>query len=678
MILVSLAVPVVVEIYLIVQNMQATIRFSQLETMGNTYQRPMMDMLDAAGRLRLALDLQQNVGPNVQAIDKAIEELKTNQAAYGQDLQFTKEGLAIRKREQLEPQLFIKRWEEIKTGLKTNPDAQMEPLAAFLNDIRGIITHSGDTSNLILDPDLDSYYSMDVTLLALPQTIHRLADIMHEVHTDMADGITPDEQTQLAIRAQMLQEADGDRIKASLETSMNEDPNFYGVLPGFNDAIKPALQTYTDANQAYIAALRALAAGQPVSKEELLEKGQAAYTAANKLWVISANELDGLLNVRIADFNQQKITALATSGAAMLFALFIFWLVGRNITKSVTGLAERMNVLASGNRDVEIPFTEEKSEIGVIAVALEKLKQTAIAADRMQQEQAEEQARKEARARKLLATIDSFKTTASNAIGDVAGQAKELDDAAERMREMVGTASKDSKSVAEFSEQTSGNVNAVAAAAEQMSASVREIASQVSRSTQAVEQAVSSTTAADSAAKTLAEASQAIGDIVQLIQDIANQINLLALNATIESARAGEYGKGFAVVASEVKNLAQQTTKATEDVAAQIERIQGVATDVVGSMDKIKTSINQVSQYASGIASAIEEQSAVTNEISRNMMVASTGVKQITDNISHISDMNNSAYDTTQEVQRSASVLSDHASQLKEEIGNFIKEVSGA
>lgn len=173
------------------------------------------------------------------------------------------------------------------------------------------------------------------------------------------------------------------------------------------------------------------------------------------------------------------------------------------------------------------------------------------------------------------------------------------------------------------------NVQAVAAAAEEMTASISEISSNMARSKQAVDEIVAKSQQADTLMLKLRDTSKSMESVVKLIRSIAGQVNLLALNATIEAARAGEAGRGFAVVAAEVKNLANQTGRATDEIAAQIAALQVVAADVAASSSAITSSTGAMSESVTGVAAAIEEQSVVTREISMNMQHASSGVTDL-------------------------------------------------
>lgn len=191
----------------------------------------------------------------------------------------------------------------------------------------------------------------------------------------------------------------------------------------------------------------------------------------------------------------------------------------------------------------------------------------------------------------------------------------------------------------EIAEETSSNVQSVAAAIEEMAASVGEISKNMSLSKEAVNGIMAATTQSSAAADQLMSSMKSMESVVTLINNIASQVNLLALNATIEAARAGDAGRGFAVVAAEVKNLANQTTKATEDIAREIQGVQSVSSSVAETVRNITASAESVSQYVTGVAGAVEEQSSVTKEISSNTQRMARSVEDITTRIKALSSV---------------------------------------
>ncbi|MBT3990967.1 MAG: methyl-accepting chemotaxis protein [Rhodospirillaceae bacterium] len=242
---------------------------------------------------------------------------------------------------------------------------------------------------------------------------------------------------------------------------------------------------------------------------------------------------------------------------------------------------------------------------------------------------------------------DNFELNVKSVVETVAGSSTELQATAETM--------------AAAAQEASSQSMAVASATEELSKSIDEIASQVARSTQISSEAVTEAQNSNEQVQSLAEASQKIGDVVNLINDIASQTNLLALNATIEAARAGDAGKGFAVVASEVKNLANQTAKATDEIAAQISGIQGATQSAVTSIEGITKTINEVNEIATAIAGAVEEQSAATGEVSSN--------------IDGVTKASSETGQSASEVLDAARELSQQSESLGAQVDGFLGEV---
>lgn len=223
--------------------------------------------------------------------------------------------------------------------------------------------------------------------------------------------------------------------------------------------------------------------------------------------------------------------------------------------------------------------------------------------------------------------------------------------------------------------EASTNVQTVAAATEELNASIGEIGNQVTMSTKVAEEAVGEAERTSAVVTGLASAADRIGQVVTLIQDIANQTNLLALNATIEAARAGEAGRGFAVVASEVKSLAQQTGRATEEIGQQIGDVQQSTGTAVSAIQQISTTIRRSHEIAATIAAAVEEQSAATKEIARNVEEAAKGTEEVTQNISIVSDAAQASTEAATTVRQSAGELAKQSAQLDNLVKGFLSEV---
>lgn len=366
----------------------------------------------------------------------------------------------------------------------------------------------------------------------------------------------------------------------------------------------------------------------------------------------------------------------ALSIIALLLSLFVPFYAYLSIFSPQQRLIDAMQRLTEGDTNIEITGLGRKDEIGAISAALQVFKDAAIKKAQMEAEQQQVQQRAQEEKKKMMHQLaQRFEEKVQNMINGVAKASMELNLTAESMKQHVDNVNVKARSAALSSSQTSQNVHTVASASEEMAASVREISSQVGKSTQVVNEAVKRADAAGGSAASLEAAATKIGDVVGLIRDIAEQINLLALNATIESARAGEAGRGFAVVASEVKNLASQTTQATEDIAQQIDAVQGVSKQVVEALTTIKTTIDNVNQFSGGIASAVEEQTATTNEIAQNMQVAARGSEEINTSLTDITNVISTASASSQQMLGASQILLKESDRLSSEVGQFLAEI---
>ncbi|SDN26669.1 methyl-accepting chemotaxis protein [Geodermatophilus siccatus] len=352
-----------------------------------------------------------------------------------------------------------------------------------------------------------------------------------------------------------------------------------------------------------------------------------------------------------ADVRTQEGTDAAASAKTTLWVVLVVsclvgvglaTLVVRMITGTVRSVQASVDALAAGDLTV-VPEVTSRDELGRMAASL-------------------------AQAQENLREVLSSVVGAADA---VAASSEELSASSAQISASAEETSAQSGVVAGAAEEVSRNVQTVAAGAEQMGASIREIASNAAEASDVAARAVTAAETTTATVAKLGESSAEIGNVVKVITSIAEQTNLLALNATIEAARAGEAGKGFAVVANEVKELAQETAKATEDIARRVQAIQGDTTAAVSAIGEISLIVAQISDRQTTIASAVEEQTATTNEMSRSVTEAASGAGQIALNISGVSGAADSTTQALTQTRIAVDELSRMAADLRTSVSRF-------
>jgi methyl-accepting chemotaxis protein len=355
-----------------------------------------------------------------------------------------------------------------------------------------------------------------------------------------------------------------------------------------------------------------------------------------------------LLAERAAAANATAVTTktvvLGGTTVAVIVVLGLATYLTRSITRPINGLTARLREIADGDGDLTQRVDDSRAdEIGALATVFNRFVGNIAS---------------------LVQEIGETASTSSSA-------AQELSAITAEMTRQTGDAASQATAAAAAAQQVSSNVQTLAAASEEMGASIHEIARSTSEASTAGRTAVTSTDDANTTINRLGESSAAIGSVVALINTVAQQTNLLALNATIEAARAGEAGKGFAVVAEEVKELAQQTAQATEQITSRIGQIQSDVDVAVAAIATTTRVISQVNDHQSSIAGAVEEQSATTAAMAANVVEAAVGATTIADNVRSIATSAQSTVSNIDQVRSSAEEVARNAQHLDDLVGRF-------
>jgi len=478
----------------------------------------------------------------------------------------------------------------------------------------------------------------------------------------------------------------GIKIYGELEKKTLEQVDDYQRRLVVNDEDRAAIKQIADAIGLYRDAVtKTIALGKALDRaaaEQSYLANQKIYLPVNKasedLIALNQKGSDGSIAIARENYRMAVIAILLCAGVALIVAFLAYLVLARTVVAPIGSITATMRRLADHELTVTIAETGRGDEIGAMAAALQVFKDNMLEAERLRGEQAVEQERRMARSRAVEALVAEFDSTISGVIAAVGASASSLDRTAHSMSDTTEATNGLVTAVAAAAEQASSNVQTVASAAEELAASINEIGRQVAESASFADQATQQAQQTDSQIGGLSQAAARIGDVVQLINDIASQTNLLALNATIEAARAGEAGKGFAVVASEVKTLANQTARATEEISSKVAEMQSATAQSVDAVKAIGRTIGRIAEIATGIAAAVDEQNAATGEIARNVQQAAQGTAEVSASIVKVAQGGAQVKQASEEVLGASDSLGRDAEMLRGGVDSFLGKIRAA
>lgn len=663
------ALPIALLLYFMVSGINYDIYFSRKEIWGNRILQPLHQLIVLIPRRQLLLMLggagEQTVLTEMSSIDQKIHrtfaEIEQLTAEFGLQLQIDQEEGRASEREHFDPSTLAAEWKSIQQPLqRLNATELQQRHEQLTQHIHEFIRRVGDTSNLILDPDLDSYYMMDIVLLAIPQMLKRVGEILlFGAKANLSAEPFIKGYLQFGIFAAMLQETDQARILQGITTSLREDPHFYGELASLQHQIPPAVEQFTDAMQRFLDLLVPLA--QPDSdqrpNQNFWDSGSQVLTAGSKLWEQASRELTTLIEVRIAHYRQMRLIYLLITVTALGIAGVFVFLISQGITSRLKKVIRITAEVAQGNLTPTMSVSSVQDEVGGLMAAIDV----------------------------MIHNLNTLIRQMQQAGIRVSSSTTELSASAQQQEAIIYTQVESTHHVLEAVQHISQVIEELVHTMERVAMMSQETAdfaskgrTDLSRLEEVMQLMEQASKAISGRLETINEKAENITSVVTTITNVADQTNLLSLNAAIEAEKAGEYGRGFTVVAREIRRLADQTAISTLDIDQMIKEMQTAVAAGVLEMEKfiinVRKSVMDVSNISGQLSRIIEQVQSLTPSfegVNQSMQQQSESARNIKQAMLHLNEEMQQTRDSLQETYAAIEQLNEAAEGLKEEVSRF-------
>ncbi len=614
-------------LYFTVSGINDNINFARLEVLGNKFLEPLNHLLVLVPQHQRLVELTRtgdhsgfnDLEATKNLIEKNLQNLEKETKALGETLKITPSSLQSVNMEQLLPTQIINQWQMLQSS---QTSLNQEQLNRQYNDltgrIRGLITRVGNTSNLILDPDLDSYYLMDVVMLALPDAQQRVGEILLFGETTLQTQLTNEAKVKLEIYASSLRQTDLERIEQGVSTSLQEDKNYYGVLPSLHQNIPPVLNLYKAGIIKFKQKLIQIATtGQGnIRNQDFFQFGEEVIRNGSELWNVGTIELNKLLEKRIQHYENTRFMYLVLSLTALAIASLFVFRVSREISVRLTQVVAITKDIARGNLTPHI-HVDSHDEIGELLIAVDYMAQDLSTLIRKTQESGIQVSSSATELRATTKRQEVVVINQAESTSHVLKAVMEISQLIDNLATKMGEVASKSDETAEFA--SSGQSDLV----------------QIEENMQNMENASNNVY---NKLKIIKDKGDNITSIVTTMAHIADKINILSLNAAIEAEKAGEYGQGFAVVSREIRRLADQTAVAALEIKKIVNETQLAVSDGVVEIEsflaKVRQGVADISKISTEFTKIIEQVQA----LSPNFEAVSMAMQNQSDNAKKIND----------------------------------------
>jgi methyl-accepting chemotaxis protein len=680
------ALPILVLLYYTVSGFNHSMKFSQQEIRGMRVVEPLQKLAELISEhqllVRLYLEgnrgMEDRINATSKAIDKSFADLSGEAKELEVPLKISQRWLDAADMGKFHYTRIEKNWKELNAGWKNFDNTVQNDgwHEIVLQPILALIKRVGDTSNMVLDPDLETTYLVDVALSILPKNQERLTNFILYVESLLFKGFrSKDDANRLAVFSAFL-ESDLERIRQSIATVFSENKDFYGGSATLQKTMTPALARYESSLIEFLVIGKLMTSDSTysVSVSDFLEPSQRVVDAGSSLRQASMAELKILLNKRIASYRKKAAVALSLSIVTLFFAVTIVLFISRGITRPLAKVAKIAGEIARGN--------------------LQQARESLVAAGQRGLHSKDGVYGGQVNARneilQLFETVSAMTSSLDSLLAQVAKSGVQVTSSSAEIaasaRELEATVAEQAASISEVS-VTSAEISATAQDFESRMNSVTEMAANaadlagasmagLSHINVSMKSLLDSTSQSSEKLNAINERMGSISQVITTITKVANQINLLSLNAAIEAEKAGEYGIGFSVVAREIRRLADQTAVAALEIESMITDTQASVKDGMAAVTQYTEQTKSSTGDISYISGDLERVIAHTRELQPHLEAVNQGMHMQSESASQISEAMSQLNETARQTRDSLVEFKKVTEQLNEAVGGLQDEVS--